>query len=161
MTNEKKSIKKCPRCNAKTYANMKKFENCNLIFERLKYASNQEAKKAILNRQREKVIYTSQFPPDLQRWKAGVICACFGFLGLHNIYVGRYIKGAFSFIFSLMTMILLLVLEPSLQSNLYSSWLLIPSALVFYFWFYDLFLIGINKYKVPVALKMPEQQFDK
>lgn len=150
-----KLIKKCPRCNAKTYANMSKCENCKLIFARLKHASNQEAKKAIINREKEKVIYTSQFPDDLKRWVVGLLCSFFGFLGIHNIYVGKYLKGAFSFIFSLLTMILLLVLEPTFQSFLYSTWLLIPSALVFYFWFYDLFLIAINKYKVPVAIKMP------
>lgn len=154
MTKEK-LIKKCPRCNEKTYANVTKCENCNLIFARLKFASNQEAKKAILNRQKEKVIYTSQFPTDLNRWITAFLCGFFGYLGLHNIYVGRYVKGGFSFVFSLLTMILLLVLEPTFQSFLYQTWLWIPSALVFYFWFYDLFLIAIKKYKVPIAIKMP------
>lgn len=152
---KEKLIKKCPRCNEKVYANMRKCENCNLIFERLKFASNQEAKKAILNHEKEKVIYTSQFPPDLNRWKTALLCGFFGFLGLHNIYVGRYLKGGFSFMFSLLSMILLLVLEPTFQSFIYQTWLLIPSALVFYFWFYDLFLMAIRKYKVPIALKMP------
>lgn len=156
MANDKNFIIKCPRCNAKTYVNMKKCDNCGLIFERLKFASNQEAKRAIINKEKEKVIYTSQFPQDLQRWKVGLLCAFFGFLGLHNIYVGRYLKGAFSFIFSLLNMVFLLLFDPTFQTYIYETWLLIPSALVFYFWFADLFLIGIKKYKVPVALKMPE-----
>lgn len=159
MPNQK-LIKKCPRCKQKTYANMPQCPNCKLIFARLKYASNQEAKRAIVNNEKEKVILTNQFPSDLKRWLAGVLCACCGFLGLHNFYVGRYYKAAFSFLFSLLFMVLLLVLEPTVQTYLFKTWLLIPAALVFYFWFYDLILIAINKYKVPIALKLPENYKD-
>ncbi|MDD2445288.1 MAG: TM2 domain-containing protein [Clostridia bacterium] len=155
MSNEK-LIKKCPRCKQKTYANMIKCPNCKLVFERLKYASNQEAKRAIVNKENEKVLLTNQFPSDLKRWLAGILCAFGGYLGLHNFYVGRYYKAAFSFLFSLLFMVLLLVLEPSFQAYLFKTWLLIPAALVFYFWFYDLILIAFNKYKVPIALKLPE-----
>ncbi|MDD4815600.1 MAG: hypothetical protein PHQ62_00470 [Clostridia bacterium] len=150
-----KLTKKCPRCNEKTYINAKKCDNCGLIFSRLEYLSNKEAKTAMLKGEKEKIIYTSDFPRDLQRWKAIVLCALGGALGLHNIYVGRYIKGIFSLIFTVLTAIFILVLEGNVLASLYEIYLFIPGALVFIFWFYDLFLLLLNKYKVPVALDMP------
>ncbi|MDD3231792.1 MAG: hypothetical protein PHV79_03380 [Clostridia bacterium] len=152
-----KSYKKCPRCNQKAYLNDVKCDECGLVFSRLNFASNLEAKKAIVNGEREKVITTTQFPSDLKRWLAGVLCAFGGFLGLHNFYVGRYFKGAFCFIVSFITIILIFTLEST--SVLFETLLwLFPAAAVFAFWFHDLFLIAINKYKVPIALLMPEKK---
>lgn len=150
--------KKCPRCGEKTFRNAKTCENCKLIFSRLEYSSNKEAKVAIRKGEREKVIYSTQFPSDLNRWKVFIICALGGSLGLHNIIVGKYIKGFFSFFITMLTAILILVLNGTVFANLYSSFMFIPAGMVFIFWFYDLFLIGINKFKVPIALNMPARE---
>jgi len=152
-----KSYKKCPRCNQKVYFNDIKCDECGLIFSRLNFASNFEAKKAIVNREGEKVIKTTQFPSDLKRWLAGLLCAFGGFLGLHNFYVGRYFKGAFSFIVSSISIILIFILESTSVLFQMPLWLF-SAAAVFALWFYDLFLIAINKYKVPIALLMPEKK---
>lgn len=153
-----KLTKKCPRCNEKTFINAKKCDNCGLIFSRLEYLSSKEAKKAILKGEKEKIIKTTEFPRDLQRWKAILLCALGGSLGLHNIYVGRYIKGFFSMIFTILTAILIVVLNGNVFASLYESVFVIPGALVFIFWFYDLFLLLIKKYKVPAALDMPIEE---
>lgn len=149
-----KLTKKCPRCNEKTFINTKKCDNCGLVFSKLEYLSNKEAKRAMLKNEKEKIIRTTDFPRDLQRWKAVLLCAFGGALGLHNIYVGRYIKGFFSLIFTVLTAILILVLEGNVLANLYEIYLFIPGAIVFIFWFYDLFLLLLKKYKVPAALDM-------
>ena len=147
--------KKCPRCGEKNYIANKKCENCRLIFSRLEYASSKEAKKAILKGEKEKIIKTVDFPSDLSRGKAIILCALGGLIGLHNIYVGRYFKGFFSMVFTILTAILILVLEGNVLAHLYEVYLFIPGALVFFFWFYDLTLLLIKKYKVPIALDMP------
>lgn len=155
-----KLTKKCPRCSEKTFINAKKCDNCGLVFSRLEYLSNKEAKRAMLKGERNRIIYTSEFPRDLQRWIAVLLCGILGLLGIHNLYVGRYIKGIFSLVFTVLTAILILVLNGNVLANLYETILFIPGAMVFIFWFYDLFLLLMKKYKVPVALDMPIDEKD-
>lgn len=155
-----KLTKKCPRCGEKTHIFAKKCDNCGLIFSRLEFLSNKEAKRAMLKGEKEKIIYTDDFPRDLQRWKAVILCGLGGSLGLHNLYVGRYIKGIFSLVFTILTAILILILNGDVLANLYETFLFIPGAIVFIFWFYDFFLLLMKKYKVPVALDMPIDEKD-
>ena len=147
-----KKWQKCPRCKEKAFAVEKKCDNCGLIFERLNDASNKEAKKCLFRGEREKVVKMYGFPADSNRWICATLCAFLGWAGAHSFYVGRYLKALFSLCVSLLTCILILLLEPSVQAYIYKTWMLLPSALCFYFWFYDLALILLNKYRVPVAI---------
>lgn len=147
--------KKCPRCGEKNYVANKKCENCGLVFSRLEFTSSAKAQEAILKGEKEKILKTSDFPRDLSRLKAILLCVFGGLLGLHNIYVKRYIKGFFCMFFTLLTAILILVLDSSVQTQLYEVYLWIPGSMVFIFWFYDLAMLLLKKYKVPVALDMP------
>lgn len=157
---KEKNKQKCPRCGEKSLIIQKKCENCGLIFDRLKYASNKEAIKCMLRGEREKIIKTTSLPQDRNKWVAGALCAFLGFAGAHNFYLGRYAKAFFSFGVILLTAIFILLLEPDVQAWLYSTWMVVPCALVFFFWFYDLILILINKYKIPIALKMPSNNIN-
>lgn len=151
-------FKKCPRCGEKTYFTAKTCDNCKLVFARLEYASNKKAKESIkAGRRKQEVIMTTTLPRDLARWKMFVICAFGGIVGAHNIYIGRYFKGFFSLFFVLLTAILMSVLPGTVLSNLYANFLFIPAGIVFALWFWDLFMIGIKAYKVPIALDMPTE----
>ena len=152
---KEKLFKKCPRCGEKTYFSSKVCENCQLIFARLEYASNKKAQEAIkAGRRKQEVLMTKTLPRDLPRWKLFLICALGGMIGIHNIYIGRYLKGFFSFFFVLLTAVLIAVLPGDVLSQVYETYLFIPAGIVFALWFYDLFMIGIKNYKVPIALDM-------
>lgn len=159
---KQKLFKKCPRCGEKTFVTDKVCDNCKLVFERMQYASNKEAKQAIKAGKKNYVFKSKQWPNDIKKWKLFFICLGGGLVGAHNIYIGRYIKGFFSLFFILLTSILVLVLDGVVLANVYNSYLFIPAGVVLYFWFYDLLMIGLAKYKIPVALegsiKMKEKE---
>ena len=156
---EKNKIwKKCPRCGEKNYVANKAFENCKLIFARLEYASSKKAKEAIIKREKEKILMTTEFPKDLSRIKAVLLCLFGGWIGLHNIYVKRYIKGFFSLFFSILTGVLVLLLDGAILANAFNTILFVPGATVFIFWFYDFLMLLLKKYKVPIALDMPKEE---
>lgn len=83
-----------------------------------------------------------------------------GAVGLHNIYCGRYLKGFFSLFFTLLTAILISVMAGDVLATIYERFLFIPAGLVFIFWFYDFFMIGIKQYKVPIALDIPSTDLE-
>lgn len=153
---KQKLYKKCPRCGEKTFVTDKVCDNCKLVFARMENASNKEAKRAIKAGKKNYVLKTNQLPKDLSKWKLFFICLGGGLVGAHNIYIGRYLKGFFSLFFVLLTAILVMVLPGNVLSNVYNMYLFLPGAFVMYFWFYDMLMIGINKYKVPVALEIPK-----
>ena len=79
-------------------------------------------------------------PKDINRWKLLLICLFGGLVGAHNIYIGRYIKGFFSMFFILLTAILVLLVPSAALANAFNAFML---------------MIGLGKYKIPVALDMP------
>ena len=151
-----KLYKKCPRCGEKTFINAKTCDNCKLVFARMEFASNKKAKQEIkAGRGKDNVIKSRTMPKDINRWKLLLICLFGGLVGAHNIYIGRYIKGFFSMFFILLTAILVLLVPSAALANAFNAFLFIPAAAVVYFWFYDMLMIGLGKYKIPVALDMP------
>ena len=151
-----KLYKKCPRCGEKTFINAKTCDNCKLVFARMEFASNKKAKQEIkAGRGKDNVIKSRTMPKDINRWKLLLICLFGGLVGAHNIYIGRYIKGFFSMFFILLTAILVLLVPSATVANAFNAFLFIPAAAVVYFWFYDMLMIGLGKYKIPVALDMP------
>ena len=160
----KKSIyKKCPRCGEKCYNIEKVCDNCKLVFARLEYASNKKAKEAIKKGAKEQVITTNVLPKDVNKWKLLLICGFGGLFGAHNFYVGRYFKAIFSCFFMFLTFVLIAFFNNELVTMLFTNYLFLPAGLVFYFWFYDMLMIGISKYKVPIALDIPkkEEEYEK
>lgn len=155
---QSKLWKKCPRCGEKNYIANKRCENCRLIFSRLEFTSSKKAKQAIIRGEKEKILRTTDFPKDLSRTKAIILCALGGWMGLHNIYVKRYLKGFFSLFFVILTAIFILLLNGQTISYIFQTYLFIPGGLVFIFWFYDLILLLLKKYKVPVVLDMPQSE---
>lgn len=158
MFGRKKIYKHCPRCGEKNYINAKVCDNCKLVFSRLQYASNKMAKQAIKRGAKEEVIKTKDLPSDVNKWKLFLLSAVGGLVGAHNFYIGRYFKAIFSLFFFSLTFILLLCFDSGWVAQIYNSILFIPAGLVFIFWLYDTLLIGLSKYKVPVALDMPTAQ---
>ncbi len=151
-----RSTKKCPRCGEKCFAHQPRCDYCGLIFDRLKNVSNKAGKKAVLKGEKEKVVYLSEFPSDLKRWKVLLLCGFLGMFGAHNFYVGRYWKGGLMLLGGLIAFVLSgfsLGWYTETVNQLVEGFLFIPMGLTFLFWLYDFLLIAIKKYKVPVAPK--------
>lgn len=147
-----KTKQKCPRCGDVSSVYEKKCMNCGLVFDKLKYVSNKEAKRCIIRGERHKIIRMQTFPKDCNRWVTILLCVLFGYAGAHNIHVGKYLKGFFSLGICLITAIILLLAAPEVQTRLSQTILLIPSAIVFAFWMWDVVCLAFGKFKVPVAL---------
>ena len=142
----------CPRCKEKNFKNQKKCSECGLVFEKLNYVTNRAGKIAVVKREKEKVLNVTNWPSDVKKHKALLLCGFLGFLGIHNFYLGRYLKGAFSLFVTLVASVCILLENYIDYSKFYETFFFLPTAIMFIFWWLDFILILINKYKIPVAI---------
>ena len=150
---KEKLYKRCPRCGEKTFINARACDGCKLVFARMEFASNKEAKRQIKAGNKEAVIKTNQYPKDYNKWKMLLICFVGGLFGAHNIYVGRYVKGFFSLCALLVLCGLILAVPSSTLATLFAKWMFIPYGIIVILWLSDMMMIALSKYKIPVALK--------
>lgn len=153
-----KQFKKCPRCGEKALLAVSRCNECGLVFSRMARASNLEAQTCIKNKEYDKVLYTSVLPLDVTKLKLLLLCLFGGMIGLHSFYVGRKKRGTYSaVVFSIMIIIIVFQLDLIWGGyDVFMSFFGIFGGIMGIMWLYDLLLISINKFKVPVALK-PEK----
>ncbi len=151
-TKFRKDTKKCPRCGCVCLNFQKKCEECGLVFERLKEATNKEAKKQFFKKDKS-VVMVKELPSDIQRWKLILLCLFLGPFGVHNLYVGRYYKGTFMLVVGLISLILASLNNVPDFYDVFMSYFFVFPALLGIFWIVDLFNICFGFYKVPVALE--------
>ncbi|MDE6583580.1 MAG: hypothetical protein K2K31_02920 [Clostridia bacterium] len=150
-----KTHKKCPRCGNKCLINQTRCEECDLLFSRLEYASNKAAKKKLRKFDTDFVIYTNQYPKDVNWYKLMAMTFFTGIFGGHYYYTGKYIKGiimSMCFIYAIFCTIFNSYLVNSLESFLY-----IPIGLEGMAWIISLIYVCCKKYKVPVIVEMPDE----
>ena len=152
----------CPRCGLKSPQGTHACEDCGLVFERLAFASNKDAKRKIKRGDREYIIRTRKLPNDVKWWKLILLVLFTGLMGGHNYYVGRYLRGA---IFSILFVITMLcVVFNSYIVTYYQAWLeLIGAILIGPFaivWLWDITMVLLKKFKVPVAIDLEKQDID-
>ncbi len=150
-----KTHKKCPRCGNKCLINQTRCEECDLLFSRLEFASNKAAKKKLKKFDSDFVIYTTQYPKDVNWYKLMAMTFFTGIFGGHYYYTGKYIKGlimTLCFIYALFCTIFNDVLWSSMESFLY-----IPIGLEGIAWIVSLIYVCCKKYKVPVIVEMPDE----
>lgn len=143
---------KCPRCGEVCFKTQKKCSDCGLIFERLNYVTNRAGKIAVVRREKEKILRVTNWPTDVKKSKALLLCGFFGIFGVHNFYLGRYVKGFFSLIVTLVACVCLMLENVIDYSVFYSSFFFLPTGIMVIFWWSDFVLIALNKYKIPVAI---------
>lgn len=152
----------CPRCGLKVPQGTPQCSDCGLIFERLQFASNKDAKRKIRRGDREYIIRTSHLPSDVKYWKLLLLVIFTGLVGGHNYYVGRYLRGI---IFScLFTLTILCVVFNSYIMQAFPQWmeligalLIGPFALV---WLFDISMVILKKFKVPIAIDLQSEDID-
>ncbi len=152
----------CPRCGMKTLQGTPACEDCGLVFERLKFATNKDAKRKIKRGDRDFIIRTRSLPSDVKYWKLLLMVLFTGLMGGHNYYVGRYLRGAIFSAFFVLT--LTCVILNSWIMSKFPAWMELiggllvgPFALV---WIYDIASISLKKFRVPIAIDLEKQDID-
>ncbi len=156
---DKSLIMKCPRCGEENFKTQKKCSDCGLIFDRLNYVSNRAGKIAVVRREKENILRVTKWPKDAKKSKALLLCGFLGLVGAHNFYLGRYVKGFFSLIVTLVACVCIMLENVIDYASFYESFFFLPTGIMFLMWWVDFILIASNKYKIPVALdyEYPEE----
>ena len=148
----KNGLVKCPRCNEKNLASQKKCGACGFVFERLNYCSNKSAKKEVIKFHKNNYFMCKEWPEDVSKKKALLLCGFLGMLGAHNFYLGRFFKAAFV-LFGIICAALMVILPyGSTSYNIISYIGTLPGALVLFFWVFDFINIFLERYRIPVSI---------
>ena len=144
----------CPRCGIKSYRGIDSCPECGLVFSRLEVATNKEAKAKKLRGDRDFIINTTKLPNDVSFLKLLLFSIFLGPFGVHCFYVGRYLRG--SIILSDFVAIVLAVVFNSylvdIDDGKFIAAISVIMGLIMFTWFYDIIMIVIKKFKVPVAI---------
>ena len=155
-----KTHKKCPRCGNKCLIAQERCEECDLVFSRMQYASNKEAKKKLRRFDRDFVIYTNQYPSDVSWWKLLLLTFLTGLVGGHYYYVGKYFKGGLmsaGFIYLVFCTIFNAQMVEALETTL----AYLPIGILGFSWLVSLIFVCMKKFTVPVIVKMPDDEVKK
>lgn len=147
--------KRCPRCNNKMPIELVVCPSCQLNFQKFESATNKEAKEAIKQGEKERVLMRKGIPRDISKWKLLLWAIFLGFTGAHHYYVGRYKMGVFYTVFFCVGIInaVLTTFIQDLTGDLYQIFylLVLVWGAVLALWIIDIAKICLNKFKVPVS----------
>lgn len=130
---------------------------CRLNYSKFEQATNIEGKRALKQREYDRVVYRSGCPSDIARWKLLLFTIFFGFIGMHNYYVGRTKRGVFFTIFFIVGIVNAIItgilrIEPSGELWEIFAFLVLIWGIVIFLWIIDIFKVALNKFKIPVSL---------
>lgn len=151
---------RCPVCGSKLYNGVVCKYCKDVTIERIETASNLKAKQAKKLGKKENIVYSTYVPNDVNRVKLLIFTLLFGYVGVHDFYVGKISKGLYNAIavggaFSLSILevanrIYGWGFENSIKT-LFSTFALF-AAFAMILWFRDIVGVLLKKYKVPVIL---------
>ena len=151
----------CPNCGNKIPKEATHCAYCKLSVEKITSASNYEAKRAIRNKERDRVVLTAYVPYDVNRTKLLLLCIFLGWSGAHCYYVGRMGRG-FTMLACLIIGIFCVAIPQTWVLHAYLSGVVAGAfgfACVFTWWF-DILNICLRRFKIPVVLKGNEMPND-
>lgn len=148
--------KRCPRCNEKLPVEMVVCSNCQLNFQKFENATNKEAKEAIRQGEKDRVLLRKGRPNDVKFVSLLLLTIFLGFTGAHYYYVGRYKMGMFFSIFfgvGIINAIINTMLKVMPTSDLYQLFtlLVLVWGAVLVLWIIDIAKVCLNKFKIPVS----------
>lgn len=153
-----RNYKRCPRCGEKNAKNALRCCYCNLIFERLNWATNSAGKKMLKQGKKNKVVYVTEFPSDLQRHKVLLLCLFLGLWGGHCFYVGRLYKGIYMLISGTIYLIGGVLSIMSVLPQTLGTVISIFVGILGFIWLFDIFDICVKRFKVPVYIDFTEEK---
>lgn len=148
--------KRCPRCNTKVPVEIVSCPSCQLNFQKFDTATNAQAKKAIREGEKDKVLMRKGRPSDVKLVPLLLLTIFLGFTGAHYYYVGRYKMGAFFSIFfgvGIINAIINALLNVTPTGDLYQVFtlLVLVWGVVLFLWICDIARVSFNKFKIPVS----------
>ncbi len=150
--------KRCPRCGTKNAYTQFRCTDCGLVFSRVENGSNKIAKQLILSGKKNETIKAPSFPKDVKKSKFLLLSGFLGLFGVHNFYVGRYVKATIQLICGMLTIILSVLSSYITNLDYVMSFAFLPVAINGLMWLFD-FIDGIfNRYKIPVAVDFSESK---
>ena len=149
--------KRCPRCQRKMVASLKTCPYCSMNFEKFYTATNKEAKEALREGEKHKVVMRTGVPSDVKLYKLLLMSIFVGFVGAHHYYVGRKNMGFFYSIFfgvGIIYTILTIALNFDWTSEIGQFFYLLVMAwgVVIMLWIVDIAKVSFSRYKIPVSL---------
>lgn len=153
----------CPRCGLKCIEGTESCPDCGLVFSRLDLATNKDAKRKILRGDRDFIVKTNRLPSDVSFLKLLLLCIFLGPAGGHCYYTGRYLRGG------LLTGAFLSII----MFVIFNSWLFeidggellgtlsTVCGLIELIWIWDLIMVVLKRYKVPVAIDLEGSEVKK
>lgn len=151
-----RKIMRCPICNCKM-KHKTICPYCKITGEQVSGASNQLAKVALRSGEKQKVVYSSTFPYDVNYTRLLLLTIFTGFLGVHNFYIGRDKKGVFC-IASLVLTIIFMILDMAFNAtrffvyDLFYEIFFLCATITIMFWIYDILCLAFKSFKMPVVL---------
>lgn len=156
-----KRFKRCPRCGFKTYNTFDVCGKCGLNYKKFDMATNYEGKDALKKGEKDRVIFTSKLPCDVNKWELLVLTIMLGWAGVHLWKVGR-INRAICHLIGLVGFAIYAVIYIYEITNIFlwnlgnimgAFWLV-----TFAFAIIDIIEIALNRFKVPVSLPYKEEK---
>ena len=150
---------KCPICGCKMKEEfMCPF--CKITGDQVRNASNKEAIKKIKNKDTEEVYNSSYLPKDVNNMRLFIKALLGGYLGIHQMSVGKYKTGWFYLCltaFAIITYILSRYLFPTnLILDAFMKIGFVFGAVVIFCWISDCFKILFKSFSIPVVLAEAE-----
>ncbi|MBQ8792861.1 MAG: TM2 domain-containing protein [Clostridia bacterium] len=160
LRKREKQFKDCPRCGMRCLINADSCPECGMVFSRLEYATNADAKAKIKRREKEYILYTSQLPSDVSFIKLLLLCIFGGIFGAHSFYVGRYWRGSIVLVVTTILIGFTVFNQQMVAIDGTGDILgMISTVLgfVLFMWPLDIVLILMKKFKVPVAIDIDKK----
>jgi hypothetical protein len=157
---KKNPTKICPRCKIRLPEEVDTCPDCSLSFDRLSLATNKDAKRKIKRGERDYIIKTNKLPSDVKFHKLLLMSIFLGAFGGHCYYVGRYLRGV---ILTLnMALMLVCVIFNSSIVGVWNGVLIeilgIIVGIFLLVWMYDVWMVMMKRFKVPVAIDLKEDE---
>lgn len=146
---------KCPICGCKMKEEfMCPF--CKITGEQVRNASNQEALKRIKKKDTKEVYMSSYLPKDVNNTRLLVIALLGGFLGIHQLYVGKYKTGLFYAISSFFSILFFVLSHYIFKGVVWLEYLMnfgyMLGAVIMFCWISDVIKILFRSFSIPVVL---------
>ena len=146
----------CPRCGLKSFEGVESCPDCGLVFSRLDIATNKDAKRKILRGDRDYIIKTNRLPSDVNFLKLLLLCIFLGPVGAHCYYTGLYLRGGVLTCTFVAIVMFVIFNVPLMQINngAFLGAMSTICGLIELLWIWDIAMILLKKYKVPVAIDL-------
>lgn len=95
----------CPKCYGKIDKVSNRCKSCGFNMRELNGATHKDVKRAKREGFGDDVLYTTTLPADVSKKKLLLLCIFLGLFGGHSYYAGKWIKGLFSTIVTVGTIV--------------------------------------------------------